>query len=92
MASTTAYDDATGDPSNNWPVNSQGSYDAHSRARQELWRAPTGHGVAPTAPYSQTASRRSVDDEGYIRASRYVMLFLIFQLIYFSSNGVDGLT
>jgi hypothetical protein len=92
MASTTGYGDAAGDPSNNWPVNSQGSYDAHSRARQELWRAPTGHGVAPTAPYTLSASRRSVDDEGYIRMSRYIILFLIFQLIRFSSNGVGGLT
>jgi hypothetical protein len=83
MASTTGHGDDYGDPSNHWPVNPQGSYDAHSRARQELWRAPTGHGVAPTAPYSQTTGRRSVDDEGYIRASQAIIPLLIFQLICF---------
>ncbi|KIM30896.1 hypothetical protein M408DRAFT_21716 [Serendipita vermifera MAFF 305830] len=66
MAST------TGTPVSSWPVNSQGTYDAHSRARRELWRAPTGYESNQAAPsaVNQNGERRSVDDEGWAQPPR----------------------
>ncbi|KAG9056337.1 hypothetical protein FS842_010973 [Serendipita sp. 407] len=74
MATTTSPGYETQSPSANWPVGSQGSYDAHSRARQELWRAPTGHSRSQQAPSSQPApDRRSVDDENWAQPPRSLM-------------------
>lgn len=66
MASTSNLPDETAPPSYNWSVEPQGSYDAHSRARQELWRAPTGESQRTSAPQI-ALPRRSVDDEGWTR-------------------------
>jgi hypothetical protein len=70
MASTTGQDES---PVSSWPATSQGTYDAHSRARRELWRAPTGYDATTGAPSSsnQVNERRSVDDEGWTRELLY---------------------
>ncbi|KAG8822964.1 hypothetical protein FRC17_009436 [Serendipita sp. 399] len=70
MATTTNSGYEGQSPSVNWPVDSQGSYDAHSRARQELWRAPTGHSRSQQLPAPE---RRSVDDEGWAQPPRSLM-------------------
>lgn len=73
MASSNANEQYT-NPANHWPVNSQGSYDAHSRARQELWRSPAGEEPVRA---QQSSGRRSVDEDGYP-----CMLFF-FQYVYY---------
>jgi hypothetical protein len=85
MASTSIPEDDVALPSYNWSVEAQGSYDAHSRARQELWRAPTGEFRGGQTPTPQVAlPRRSVDDEGWTRKSSFyrVNLFDGFMLTW----------